>query len=116
MTTAVAQVLGPKLHTTKLQMTPMGLPWIARLRKEILALQAKLEALSAAPQSKQAKAAAHDANVKAQVRKCASLPGYSTSTMFFVFLFSRGLLNRSVAVGVLGGLCDREKYRPNYVI
>eukprot|EP00903_Cladosiphon_okamuranus_P015752 g14538.t1 len=37
-----------------------------KLRKEIHTLQAKVEALSAAPQSKQAKAAAHDANVKVQ--------------------------------------------------
>ncbi|CAM9128071.1 unnamed protein product [Ectocarpus sp. 4 AP-2014] len=37
-----------------------------KLRKEIHALQAKVEALSAAPQSKQAKLAANDANVKAE--------------------------------------------------
>lgn len=43
---------------------------IYRIRKEIHALQAKVEALSAAPQSKQAKSAAHDANIKAQVRSC----------------------------------------------
>lgn len=40
-----------------------------RLRKEIHALQVKVEALSAAPQSKQAKLAANDANVKAEVRE-----------------------------------------------
>ncbi|CAN0199271.1 unnamed protein product, partial [Ectocarpus fasciculatus] len=37
-----------------------------RLRKEIHTLQTKVEALSAAPQSKQAKLAANDANVKAE--------------------------------------------------
>ncbi|CAM9563118.1 unnamed protein product [Ectocarpus sp. 12 AP-2014] len=37
-----------------------------KLRKEIHAVQAKVEALSAAPQSKQTKLAANDANVKAE--------------------------------------------------
>ncbi|CAM9323683.1 unnamed protein product, partial [Hapterophycus canaliculatus] len=40
-----------------------------RLRKEIQVLQAKVEVLSAAPQSKQAKLAAYDANVRAEENK-----------------------------------------------
>lgn len=69
-----------------------------RIRKEIQALQGRLEALFAPPQSKQAKVVVNDANTKAEVRaqQCTSA---QTHTPFSPKIKSMDLASESAAAG-----------------